>query len=235
MSRRVLYGVLNWGLGHATRSSVIIRELQNQGFEPILASDGAAGEWLQEEFPHLTYRELPSYGIRYSRSNQQWPYLFSRLPQMAAAASRERKLAEMWAEDFDAVGIVSDNRLGFCSSTIPSAYLSHQLSPKAGLFTSIAGLAHRRYYQHFTELWIPDREGSPLSGGLSKGNKYARNIGMLSALSHRESDEPKSALMILSGPEPQRSILEQMLFDQAEALPENSVLVRGINGACPDR
>ncbi|WP_421751842.1 glycosyltransferase [Croceimicrobium sp.] len=234
MSRRVLYGVLNWGLGHASRSSVVIRALEEAGFEPLLASDGVAGEWLQEEFPHLEYRELPSYEVRYSKSSRQWPSLVSGLPRIAKAASAERRILRIWAEELKPAGIISDNRLGFSHPDYPSAYISHQLSPKAGSLTRMAAASHRSYYRQFSELWIPDDQNRSLSGSLSTGLGKKRFIGPLSTLERRPTDGNK-VLIILSGPEPQRSILERRLFEQADALPDSTVLVRGINGACPDR
>jgi len=57
--KRILVAPLNWGLGHATRCIPIINELIRQNFEPVIASDGAALNLLQKEFPHLEYHILP--------------------------------------------------------------------------------------------------------------------------------------------------------------------------------
>jgi len=197
-------------------------------------SDGDAGEWLQAEFPHLHYRELPSYDIRYSAGNRQWPKLALSLPHIAKTASAERQILKQWVEELEPAGIISDNRLGFHHPAVPSVYLSHQLSPKAGMFSNLAGSVHRSYYRKFNELWVPDELDSQLSGGLSATKLKKRNIGLLSALKTEDSDRHQ-VLMILSGPEPQRSVLEQKLFEQADALPPGSILVRGKNGSCPDR
>ena len=61
--KNILVAPLNWGLGHASRCIPIIRELEKNGFTPILASDGVALQLLQKEFPHLQSLELPSYEI----------------------------------------------------------------------------------------------------------------------------------------------------------------------------
>jgi len=61
----VLYGVLNWGLGHATRSIPIIRSLMELDYEPIICSDGDALALLQTEFPDLACVTLPTYRIQY--------------------------------------------------------------------------------------------------------------------------------------------------------------------------
>jgi UDP:flavonoid glycosyltransferase YjiC (YdhE family) len=64
--KKILVAPLNWGLGHATRCIPIIKGLIENGFEPIIASDGVALELLKKEFPALVYFELPSYNIQYA-------------------------------------------------------------------------------------------------------------------------------------------------------------------------
>ncbi|MBK7410275.1 MAG: hypothetical protein IPJ40_20790 [Saprospirales bacterium] len=66
-SKRILIAPLNWGLGHATRSIPIIRELIKQGHEVWLASDGRALDLLKREFPDLPALELPEYDVRYPK------------------------------------------------------------------------------------------------------------------------------------------------------------------------
>ncbi|MCB0553634.1 MAG: glycosyl transferase family 28, partial [Phaeodactylibacter sp.] len=62
---RILVAPLDWGLGHATRCVPVIRELQRQGAEPVLATAGRAAAYLQAEFPGLELIEFPAYDIRY--------------------------------------------------------------------------------------------------------------------------------------------------------------------------
>ncbi len=65
-SRKILVAPINWGLGHATRCIPLIKKLEEKGFTPILASDGAALNLLKKEFPHLEAYDLPSYNITYT-------------------------------------------------------------------------------------------------------------------------------------------------------------------------
>jgi len=53
MNKNILIAPLNWGLGHATRCIPIIKALEENGFNPIIASDGVALALLKKEFPHL--------------------------------------------------------------------------------------------------------------------------------------------------------------------------------------
>jgi UDP-N-acetylglucosamine transferase subunit ALG13 len=213
----------------------MLKALLKEGFEPIIASDGAAGEWLQQEFPNLEYRELPSYGVKYSKSNTQWPQLMASLPTIAKAAFAEKRLLHYWQQDTKAVGVISDNRLGFYSKNCPSVYLSHQLRPQAGMATPLAAAMHKRYYRKFNAIWLPDHANRSLSVKLSSTKQSIQTIGYLSALKLQKELRETKIVILLSGLEPQRSILEQKLFEQANFLPEGSILVRGINGSCPDR
>ena len=53
MRKRILFTILNWGLGHATRSIPVIRALIGKQVEVIIGSSGEALEVLRKEFPDL--------------------------------------------------------------------------------------------------------------------------------------------------------------------------------------
>ncbi len=40
MKKNILVAPLNWGLGHATRCIPIIKALEENNFNPVIASDG---------------------------------------------------------------------------------------------------------------------------------------------------------------------------------------------------
>lgn len=231
----ILYAVLNWGLGHATRSAPLIRLMLERGFQVSVASDGAALDWLREEFPQLTSYRLPSYGIQYSRYlSAQWAVM-AQVPWLAAAVASERRATAAILKEEDFTAIISDNRLGCSSSELRSVYLSHQMQLPLGILSRVASALHRRYWSRFQALAIPDTEEGDLAGKLSQ---LPRDIGMpvfrLGPLSHLAWGQRKwepvqnRVVAVLSGPEPQRSILEKQLRKQMEALPDYEWhLVRG--------
>ena len=53
--KKILVAPLNWGLGHATRCIPVIKALEANDFEAIIASDGAALSLLKKEFPYLKF------------------------------------------------------------------------------------------------------------------------------------------------------------------------------------
>ena len=97
MSKNILVAPLNWGLGHATRCIPIIKNLEINGFTPILASDGSALDLLTKEFPHLKTLVLPSYNIEYAKKGEDFKWkLIKNSPKTLNAILSEKKLTKQW-------------------------------------------------------------------------------------------------------------------------------------------
>lgn len=58
--KKILVCPLNWGLGHAARDVAIIFRLLDLGHDVIIAGDGAALEFLKEEFPENKFHKTNS-------------------------------------------------------------------------------------------------------------------------------------------------------------------------------
>ncbi|WGD35534.1 glycosyltransferase [Olleya sp. YS] len=233
MKKRILVAPLNWGIGHATRCIPIINGLLDEGFDPIIASDGEALQLLKKEFKDLIFVELPSYNIRYSKTKSAFKWLlFLQLPKIRKAINREHKLVRKIIHDYAIEGIISDNRLGVYSSKVPSVFTTHQLTVLSGNTTKFSTFLHTCYIKKFNECWVPDFEGEPnLSGKLSHNFKSKeltiKYIGALSRLKKTETKPKNRFMVLLSGPEPQRSILEERLLDELKVLPGLIIFVRG--------
>ena len=86
MKKKILIAPLNWGLGHATRCIPIIKALEENGYEPIIASDGVALALLKKEFPKLISIELPSYNIQYAEKGKNFKWkMVLQLPKIVLA------------------------------------------------------------------------------------------------------------------------------------------------------
>lgn len=231
--KNILVAPLNWGLGHATRCIPIIRSLEEFGFKPIIASDGVALQLLKLEFPHLLFLELPSYKITYPKKgkNFRWKMLQS-LPNMIFAILNERKVVRKWIKQHHLSGIISDNRLGVFNATIPSVFITHQLNVLTGSTTYLTTKLHRRIINKFTECWVPDTaEKQNLSGKLGHvdySDAKIKYIGPLSRFRKIDSKIKYDLLVLLSGPEPQRTILEEKLISELVHYTGNVVFVKGI-------
>ena len=233
MKKRILVAPLNWGIGHATRCIPIINALIEQNFEPVIASDGAALALLKKEFKQVVFIELPAYNITYSKSKSSFKWrLFRQLPKIKKAILKEHLAIKKIVHDYAIEGIISDNRMGVYSSKIPSVFITHQLNVLSGMTTKLSTSLHDYYLKKFDECWVPDFENTPnLSGKL--GHDFTtkllpiKYIGALSRLEKTLIPSKFDIMVLLSGPEPQRGLLEQKLFKELADYNGNILFVKG--------
>lgn len=231
-SKKILVAPLNWGLGHATRCIPIIEALENNGYIPIIASDGVALQMLQKELPHLQSLELPSYHIEYAKNGAFFKWkMIKNSPKMIEAILQEKKTIRQWIDEYDIAGIISDNRLGVYSKKIPSVFITHQLNVLTGNTTWISSKVHQHIIKKFNQCWIPDVETKPnLSGKLGHLENPEENIkyiGPLSRLHRKPTDKKYDLMVILSGPEPQRGMLEAQLTQEMGQFKGKVVFIKG--------
>ena len=236
LKKNVLICPLNWGLGHASRCVPIIRSLLEQGHNTIIAADKGPLAFLQKEFPDLEFIKLPGFEPTYSRHNSQIFKLLTSIPNALINFKKEHKEIEKIVDDHKIDIIISDNRFGCWSKKAHSIYITHQINiqvPKFFKWTSpIVNQLHKSYIKKYDELWIPDVEkGHSLSGVLSHPTNVkikTKYIGFLSRFSSEIKDNEKSIdfLVILSGPEPQRTIFEDIILKQANETNEKIVILR---------
>lgn len=231
-TKRILVAPLNWGLGHATRCIPIIRELQRQGAEVLLASDGRALQLLHEEFPDLPIFELPAYNIRYPFSSMVLS-IGCQLPKIARAIYLENQAINQLIEKEKIDIIISDNRFGCFSKKVKTVFLTHQLTIKMPFKLLEIPVRWGNFFwiRKFDECWIPDFiSENNLSGELSKiKNKQTgfKFIGVLSRMKAGVLKKKYRAIFILSGPEPQRTFLENKILIQLENLTGQFLIIQG--------
>jgi len=232
----VLVAPLHWGLGHATRCIPIIHELQNHGYLVSLASDGTALTLLQNTFPELPAYELPSYQVTYSKSATGFTWtLAKQFPHFWKTIKKEQKWLSKFVQENPLDGIISDNRPGLFHPKIPAVYVTHQLQIKAGIWGRLASKAHQKLINKFHVCWVPDvRPQDGLSGAL--GHPLAHSIhipiiyiGPLSRLKKQHLMVKEGfVLAVLSGPEPQRTLLEQKILSWKPPSDKYAVLIQGL-------
>ena len=231
--KRILVAPLNWGLGHATRCIPIINSLSKYGYEPILASDGFALDLLKKEFPQLTSFELPSYNIQYSKKANNFNLkLFLDAPHFIRTMRKEKKVIADLVSKEHISGIISDNRFGVRHSNIPSIYITHQLQVLSGSTTRLSSYYHQQIINRFDRCWVPDfKESINLSGKLGRCETLKipiDYIGPISRFNKQEVKKKHHLLVLLSGPEPQRTMLENKLFEELSEIENSTLFVRGL-------
>ncbi len=236
----VLISPLDWGLGHATRIVTIIKILQKHGTQVLIAAEGAAAALLQSEFPQVEILDFPGYRVHYSKHKKNFIWVLLRqIPGIAGTIRAENNWLKKVVKEHNIDAIISDNRFGFYHKSIPSVYITHQLFIETGKkwMNAIAQKIHYKYINRFNECWVPDFEKEQnLAGKLSHPSaKPAIDIKFIGPLSRFKKAEEKNisnnVVIILSGPEPQRTIWEKQLLKQIENYTGSVILVRGKPGS----
>ncbi|MDB9744051.1 hypothetical protein OAA91_00830 [Fibrobacterales bacterium] len=245
---KVMYSVLDWGLGHATRSIPIIQELINQGAEVYLAGSGAPIALLKKEFPDLQTINLPAYGVQYSKSKWTLGFVIAKqIPQLIKTLKLERQLTEKAVKQFGIDRLISDGRFGARSDYAPSVYVCHQIRPMMplALVESLFYAWHKKLMNKFSQVWIPDfqEDSTPNSPSLAFRLSNPKNpplnqkfIGVLSRFKKQDikpqfstSSLPEVVDWVFScsGPEPQRTLLENQMRRLAPTSGK-VLLIRGV-------
>lgn len=230
--KRILVAPLNWGLGHATRCIPIIKALIAYNFQPVLASDGEALNLLQKEFPNLEAVELPSYDITYAEEGKNFKIkLLKDSPHLLKTIKRENTATKTLVSKFKISGIISDNRFGVRSKNIPSVFITHQLRVLSGSTTWLSTSLHQRIIKRFDQCWVPDVNAHPnLSGDLGHtnwGQIQLKYIGPLSRFKKQQLAPKYQLMVLLSGPEPQRGMLEAQLLFALKGYEQPCVFIKG--------
>lgn len=232
-SKTILVAPLNWGLGHATRCIPIINALLKENFKVIIASDGAALELLRKEFSTLETVELPSYNINYPKNGNQLIWnLLANVPSLKRIVTREKLETQKLVAQGKIDGIISDNRFGVLSEKIPSVYITHQVNIMAGRASFISKKLHYNIIKKFDVCWVPDSERETnLSGRLGHLKNTDLNLkytGVLSRMKKEKLPIKYDVFVLISGPETQRTVFEELMLKEFKNSPYKVILVRGV-------
>jgi uncharacterized protein (TIGR00661 family) len=231
--KHILVAVLDWGLGHATRSIVVINALLEKGHSVSIAGNGQSLELLKQEYSHLNFYELISYDAIYSTQRSFMLNIFLQLPKFLKAIKNEHKQIEQLISKNKFDAIISDNRYGCWSREIPSVLITHQLNlqmPSSLVWLSgLINYFNHRQIKKFTTCWVPDFNINTATGKLSQSkNLKVQFIGMLSRFKPNQIEVHNLVVGIVSGPEPQRINFEELLTNEMEKQTAECVIVRGV-------
>ncbi len=239
----ILICPLNWGIGHASRMVPLIQALVNLNYRVLIAASGKSHELLRLTFPELQFINAPHLSVTYS---ERWPMAVNmtcQLPKILFGIVKDyiwlKKLIPVYNIDL----VISDNRYGLFNRKIISILVTHQIYPLMpnGLKWAepFVKIVISKFIKAFDRCWVPDYEDPVISltGRLSHRNNILRNISFMGILSrfcmYRESKKNTSdtydIVVILSGPEPQRSILEKIAITQLSNTNYKSAVICGIN------
>ena len=235
----LLFSSLDWGLGHTTRSIPLLKEFLNYGCNLIVACNSIQKEILQPELQGAVFVDLEGYGLIYGHTG--WGTRLKLIFQLRKILTRIKKEND-WLNSFinknEVDALISDNRYGFYHPGIPSVFITHQLFVETGygsFFNKISQKFLYKYINRFSECWVPDfKKNNSLAGKLSQPKiNLAVPVKYLGALSRFEkcdqtTEKKFDLLIMLSGPEPQRTILEKLMLKQSQRVEIKIALVRGL-------
>ena len=238
--KNILVCPLDWGLGHATRCIPIIQRLIDNGDNVIVAASGRALALLKTEFSKLIFIDFPGYNITYSGRNSMIWKMFVSIPKILAGIAREHKILKKIIHENNIEIVISDNRYGLWNHQVKTIFITHQVMVKCPkklkLLEYPLYLISVYFMNKYFECWIPDFSGEVnLSDKLSHNLNLPSNahfIGPLSRFNKVNKNDSENfiydLLIILSGPEPQRTIFEEILINQLKETILKTAMVRGI-------
>jgi predicted glycosyltransferase len=234
VQKKVLVVPLDWGLGHATRDIPLIHELLNAGCEVLIAAEGKHAALLSREFPQITILPLPGYQIQYSQKGLFFGLkIVQQIPKIWKAVRFEQAWLRKTVADLGIDAVISDNRFGLYHTDIPCVFISHQLlikTPFGGFTERMLQRINYKFIRRYSACWIPDFAGEPNLSGILAHPKtlppHTTYLGCLSRFVPIAGVEKKYDLLaLISGPEPQRTNLEELLLSQIKQMPGLKALI----------
>lgn len=232
--QKVLIAPLDWGLGHATRCIPVIRALHAAGANVTIAATGHQRALLKDHFPDAAFTDIIPYNIRYPEKGSMALAMLDQSFRLMHIIRMEHS----WLEDLitteGITHVVSDNRFGLWSPLVRTAFITHQIHIQAPpLISQLLYWLNKGFIRKFNELWIPDEPQSLLSGKLSgppPSGSDAFYTGVLSRFEKPASASQKTfdVIALISGPEPQRSVLENILITEFKNQQKKLLLIRGL-------
>lgn len=187
-----------------------------------------------EEFPTLKKIAIEPYHIKYSSWLPISLMLVTDAPRIKRVIEKEGEQLETIIKENQVDVVISDNRFGLVNKNAECIYITHQLNIQAGWLSLIADKIHHHYIKQFNKIWVPDFESDEtcLAGKLSRNHTF-KNVEYIAPHSRLSNDtkvaEDLDYLIVLSGPEPQRTVLETTLLELAKKSTKQICMVRGSN------
>jgi len=239
--KTIFVAPLNWGLGHATRDLPLIKTFLDRGDKVIVAAHDRAKMLLQSEVPQCEFVDFPEYPIRYPETRFfVTRFMFVVFPQMLKAMYKEKERLKKLHKKYQFDYIISDNRFCLYLKGVKSYLISHQLRYKLPFpitkFEALPEYFTHSYFKNYDKIFVSDRDDpDSLTGELSHKMRYLPEqkleyCGILNDIKSNLNDKEKDIdyFIIVSGPEPQRTKLERIIFKQVNSLPGKIVVALGM-------
>jgi uncharacterized protein (TIGR00661 family) len=239
----ILICPLNWGIGHASRMIPLIYALNKLNYRVLISGSGKSLELLRISFPDQQIIDAPHFSVKYSDKCSMSLKLTFQLPKVVLGIVKDYIWLKKIIPIYNINLVISDNRYGLFNRKVISVLVSHQIypfMPKSLKWAEpLAKFILGKFIKAFDRCWVPDYANPAISltGSLSHHNYALQNISFMGILSrfsitgeiNEHFSEPYDIVVILSGPEPQRSIFEEIIVNQIKQTNYKSAIICGIH------
>jgi len=234
-AKKILFGVFDWGLGHAMRNMPLIQALLENGHHLEIISTGRALTVLKRRFGDVCqYHDVPSVFCPYTESRHLTLNVLFSLPAILFSLHQARRISERIIRKGRYDVVISDCRLDVYDQVENSFLINHQLRIKTFFGAQQVIEAWLcRMMSRYGKVIVPDFPHSEnMSGVLSHDLLFFDSdrvayIGILSNLKKRDCKKDIDCFISISRPEPQRTVLERKILAHARFLPGTIVIAGG--------
>jgi uncharacterized protein (TIGR00661 family) len=238
---RILIAPLDWGMGHTTRCVPLIKHIAIKGNIPVFAGNENQIQYIKSLFKEIECVRLDGYNITYAQSKKWFTIkIIQQIPKILKAIQLENNWLKRVVITHKIDGIISDNRYGMYHKSVPCVILTHQLSIQTNINRYSDLVIQKLLYKlinKFNACWVVDTKDENQLAGILSHPKVRPNvpliyIGWLSQFEYEnnpEQYEKDCILILLSGVEPQRSILHKRLWEKAIQADVAIIFVAGSN------
>lgn len=194
------------------------------GHSVLFAGNEWQRKYISDTFPGINTAHLDGYNVHYASSGGLFMAAIGKqVPGILKTVSREHKWLKEIVKTHQIDGIISDNRYGLYHKDVPSVIMTHQLNAMSGwgnVADALVRKLHYRQLEKFDHCWVVDTLHAPgLAGKLAHPGVLPQNaeyVGLLSQVEEVVVEKKGYLLILLSGPEPQRTLLSQKIWQQVQ-------------------
>lgn len=238
---KIVFAVNSYGLGHATRSLPLIREAIKRKHNVFVIGYGRSLDFLKKSLGSAVteYFSIKDYSFSKTFSEKKFSkrkFLFF-TPYFIYESKKEHQefLALQAAQQFEL--IISDARYGIYAKDVPSYFINHHIcyptKPLPWLNKLLSeGISYYLLgiHRHFRKILIPDLAGRSLSSGMTHNfyffkKKQYEYLGILSMMHEMPVPEEYDYFFSISGPEPQRTVLEKRILEMLPKIKNKRIVV----------
>lgn len=202
-------------MGHVTRCVPLIRQLLNQENKVIFSGNDSQLTFVEREFRGIETEILAGYQVTLDSRRNTYVQIIEQALKLRGAIQKEKNWLAEFVQNNNVDVVISDNRYGFHHEGVFNVFITHQLNLQLPAFGKSTSGIIQNMINKFDVCWVPDSENHSLSGNLSKGNLSIpiEFIGPLCRFKKQDEAEVYEYLVILSGPEPERSNFANDVLD----------------------